>query len=63
MNQNEKNMSMCMEVAGIEAVEGLDIGPRTVRDGAGMRDTVQFGGNGQNRQASGGCEAYGMDTD
>lgn len=63
MCQNEGNMGMCMEVAGLESVEGLNVGPRMVRDGAGMHDDMHINDGRPTRQASGGCEAYGMDTD
>lgn len=63
MNQNERELSMCMEVAGIESMEGLGIGPRTVTDGYPMRDNIRTGDGRVIRQAANGCEAMGMDVD
>lgn len=64
MCQNDgQQMGMCMEVAGLESVEGLNIGPRVVRDGSGMRDNMHIANNGQVNQTASGCEAYGMDAD
>lgn len=63
MCQNDGNVGICMEVAGIESVEGLNIGPHMVRDGAGMRDNIRISNDGQGVQAANGYEAYGMDAD
>lgn len=63
MNQNERNVSMCMEVAGIESVEGLGIGPRVVTDGCQMRDDARLQNGHVIRHAASGCETMGMNAD
>lgn len=63
MNQNDKEMSMCMEVAGIESMEGLNVGPRRVNDGGVMHDSVHTADGSCFRRAASGCEAIGMDAD
>lgn len=63
MNQNDGKMGMCMEVAGLESVEGLDAGPRMVGDNMEMHDNLRTTDGRLIRQAASGCEAYGMETD